>query len=306
MFWRVESTRSEESDFSLYGFVKIFPFLKLWKNKDRKDTTMWVKKTNKLAKHAWWGMFCCGWWLMLQWLVFHRCPLCRVTSGRRMIKSQEQDVRSLSYSIHSICVMCNDRYEYSTKAMRSYGFKTLRHSRLQNRWFDTRGYDVDNNGPRDWLFKGIKCHKCLIFVYFSLENISLTFLQRNSLLWEFRILAFKTKGRGSHMWTSEFSFMWVFLSQGLNVLQDYNLIMWLFPRAKGSVVLFWLQYWCWLNHSHVLISLLLYESFLATWVFLYFYFLSILLFHLNTIFNEHNLCILISRGQGGLSLIYCT
>ncbi|XP_052467275.1 uncharacterized protein LOC128025202 isoform X1 [Carassius gibelio] len=59
MFWRVESTRSEESDFSLYGFVKIFPFLKLWKNKDRKDTTI--------------------------------CPLCRVTSGRRMIKSQEQD-----------------------------------------------------------------------------------------------------------------------------------------------------------------------------------------------------------------------
>ncbi|XP_059386164.1 uncharacterized protein LOC132120970 [Carassius carassius] len=58
MFWRVDSTRSEESAFSLYGFVKIFPFLKLWKNKDRKDKII--------------------------------CPLCRVTSGR-MIKSQEQD-----------------------------------------------------------------------------------------------------------------------------------------------------------------------------------------------------------------------
>jgi len=40
MFWRVDTdcnvTRSEESvDFSLYGFVKIFALLKLWKTKDK-------------------------------------------------------------------------------------------------------------------------------------------------------------------------------------------------------------------------------------------------------------------------------
>lgn len=118
-------------------------------------------------------MFCCGWWLMFQWLFFHRCPLCHVTFGR-MIESQEQDVRSLSYSFQFVCVMCNDRSEYCTKAKRSFRYLD---SRLQNSWFDTRGFCVDNNGPQDCPFKGIQCHKCLIFVYFGLENVSTFFLK---------------------------------------------------------------------------------------------------------------------------------
>lgn len=60
-------------------------------------------------------------WLMthVAVTVFHRCLLCHDTF-RRMIESQEQDVRSLSYSFQFVCVMCSDRSEYCTKAMRSF------------------------------------------------------------------------------------------------------------------------------------------------------------------------------------------
>lgn len=40
-------------------------------------------------------------------IFFHRCPLCRVSSGR-MSKSQEQDVRFLPYTSMFGFVMCND------------------------------------------------------------------------------------------------------------------------------------------------------------------------------------------------------
>lgn len=74
--------------------------------------------------------------------------------------------------------MCSDRSECCTKAMRSYGFKSYRHWDIA----DYKPADltqevnaVDNNGPRGCFFKGIKCHRCLIFLYFGLENVSLTF-----------------------------------------------------------------------------------------------------------------------------------
>lgn len=62
-------------------------------------------------------------------LFFHRCPLCRVTSGR-MIKSQEQDVRSLSYSFQFGCVMGNNRSEYCTKIPKEWDLMGLKISRL--------------------------------------------------------------------------------------------------------------------------------------------------------------------------------
>lgn len=58
--------------------------------------------------------------------------------------------------------------------MSYYGFKSFRYwdSRLQNSWFDTKGFAVDNKGPHDCPLEGIKYHK-----RFGLENVSLTFLK---------------------------------------------------------------------------------------------------------------------------------